>query len=1108
VSRSSNLFHAVSRNPARALLWALVMWCPLVGFCGSPHQVLNINTTLVPQSSYPQYLGVLGGKMLLGARDGTGPGLWSTDGTAQGTVLIRRLTVTAQTSFPGTPNFVVFGDRGYFVGDDGSSGAQPWSTDGTAAGTVRLGALATGSNPQFLGVVGAQLVFSAADGSSVRQMYVSDGTASGTLPLTQFTGANFGVTTDFTLSDNLFLPVSNRFYFVQVDSSYQRHIWVSDGTVAGTHAVTDPSGANALYNPHGFALVGTLVLYASQGLLWSIDTTTDTIGAVTATGGTAGFGPPQVDEILNPVAMNGFVLFLANGTAFASVDLWRSDGTPSGTYKVAAVHTGPLPSIAQQVLLQRVGDRALFIGQDAQNSYQLWSTDGTVANTTRLTTVSEPANVVFSIAIYAASLGGTAYVSLPDGAQTTTWSVWRTDGTQAGTHRVTGLPSIDQSEAGLTAITGDGTRTFVEIYTPAGATQLFKYDPVADTSTPLSTTLQTNVLDGFFYTAGALYFSSNDPVVGDEPWISDGTAAGTHLIADLNPQSTDNGSNPDEFVAFGGALTFAADDGVHGRELWRSDGTAGGTTLLADINPGAAGSNPSHLFVADGALYFFATDGSGTQKFMRLAATAGATPQVLGNLTPPVTPQGFAFPLCQQPVPVALNGSVYFSASDGVSGQEIWSTDGTAAGTHLVADINAGAADSNPCNLTVFGNRVYFAATGINGTEVWSSDGSAAGTVEVADIAPGTASSNPSNLVVFKGRLYFEANDGVTGNQVWSTDGTAAGTQLLASIVPNSGGSVATPDGVVSNTLLIGALVASNQTTAPPEGQFWTSDGTSANTARLGTVAVGLGPAFLDNGVTAYFTAPGTVGPEPWVTDGTVAGTHLLTDINPTATTSIAWFENFNGAALFAVADPSFGEQLWRSDGTSPGTVLVGTIPAETSYSQLTSFPLHRLTVGQTFFFVGDDSRTGNELYALINTPPVAAPDTANSSNDQAVTINVLGNDSDPDGAIDPSSVLVTSGPSHGTAVVNANGTIVYTPTSAFSGTDSFAYTVNDTQGATSAPANVTVTVTAQASSGVTVSGSKGGGGALDIFSVVGLLVLAAARIGRRRKCQHGCVKP
>jgi ELWxxDGT repeat protein len=239
-------------------------------------------------------------------------------------------------------------------------------------------------------------------------MYVSDGTGSGTLALTQFTGANSGVTTDLSLSDNLFQPVGSRFYFVQVDTVYQRHVWVSDGTVAGTHEVTNPAGDNALYNPHGFALVGTLVLYASGGLLWSIDTATDTIGAVSATGGVAGFGPPQVDEVVNPVAMNGFVLFLAHGTVFGSVEVWRSDGTASGTYKVAVAQTSPPPSVAQQVLLQRVGDRALFIGQDSQYGYQLWGTDGTVANTSRLTNASEPADVIFSIAIYAATLGGTA----------------------------------------------------------------------------------------------------------------------------------------------------------------------------------------------------------------------------------------------------------------------------------------------------------------------------------------------------------------------------------------------------------------------------------------------------------------------------------------------------------------------------------------------------------------------------------------------------------------------------------------------------------------------------------------------------------------------------
>ncbi|MEZ5990302.1 MAG: hypothetical protein R3F30_14515 [Planctomycetota bacterium] len=67
-----------------------------------------------------------------------------------------------------------------------------------------------------------------------------------------------------------------------------------------------------------------------------------------------------------------------------------------------------------------------------------------------------------------------------------------------------------------------------------------------------------------------------------------------------------------------------------------------------------------------------------------------------------------------------------------------WRTDGTAAGTTMVADINAGAGSSSPHYLTVVGSLLYFRANdGRNGYELWVTDGTKAGTWMVADIWAG-----------------------------------------------------------------------------------------------------------------------------------------------------------------------------------------------------------------------------------------------------------------------------------------------------------------------------------------------------------------------------------
>jgi endonuclease/exonuclease/phosphatase family metal-dependent hydrolase len=95
------------------------------------------------------------------------------------------------------------------------------------------------------------------------------------------------------------------------------------------------------------------------------------------------------------------------------------------------------------------------------------------------------------------------------------------------------------------------------------------------------------------------------------------------------------------------------------------------------------------------------------------------------------------------------------------------------------------------------------------------------------------------------------------------------------------------------------------------------------------------------------------------------------------------------------------------------------------------------------------------------NSAPVANNDTATTNEDTAVTISVLANDTDADGntTILSETLAIATAPSNGTLSVNEEGTLTYTPNLEFFGSDSFTYTVQDNQGATSNVGTVSLTV-------------------------------------------------
>jgi ELWxxDGT repeat protein len=92
---------------------------------------------------------------------------------------------------------------------------------------------------------------------------------------------------------------------------------------------------------------------------------------------------------------------------------------------------------------------------------------------------------------------------------------------------------------------------------------------------------------------------------------------------------------------------------------------------------------------------------------------------------------------------------------------------------------------SNPTELTNVGGRLFFSAdNGTSGRELWMSNGTAAGTKRVKDINPGSGGSNPHELTNVGGRAFFAADDGTSGIELWISDGTAPGTRRVKNIHP------------------------------------------------------------------------------------------------------------------------------------------------------------------------------------------------------------------------------------------------------------------------------------------------------------------------------------
>lgn len=291
---------------------------------------------------------------------------------------------------------------------------------------------------------------------------------------------------------------------------------------------------------------------------------------------------------------------------------------------------------------------------------------------------------------------------------------------------------------------------------------------------------------------------------------------------------------------------------------------------------------------------------------------------------------------------VVMNDRLYFSATDGTNGYELWVSDGTEDGTKMIADINSSPGGHGyPCNMTVLGNRLVFQATdGTNGTELWVSDGvpvAEGGVTEMIEINV-SGNSGPEELFLYKNRVFFMANDGIVGSELWSTDGTPGGTALVKDIYP-----VGTTSGFPRYfTEMNGRLYFSAMDNVNGE-ELWVTDGTPEGTTIVRDIYEGGVDSSPQNLIVMkrrlYFMArdneDNASNYELWTSDGTENGTFMVRNIHETPGWGSypAAFTIFNGTLYFQADDGTNGVELWATDGTEAGTRMVKNIyPTGPSY--------------------------------------------------------------------------------------------------------------------------------------------------------------------------------
>ena len=640
-------------------------------------------------------------------------------------------------------------------------------------------------------------------------------------------------------------------------------------------------------------------------------------------------------------------------------------------------------------------------------------------------------------------------------------------------------------------------------------------------------TVTYRVSDGFGGTADATVTIT----VNGAPIAADDTAtAAPDAAVDVTVLGNDTDPDGDTLTV---AITSAP---THGSVVVRADGTVTYTPAA-----GWAGVDTFTYRAVDGrglqdtATVTVTTANAAPVANPDAAGTATNTPvsgvDVLGNDTDSNVAAGVPGQTLTVGSASADNGATVVVAADGtLTVTPATGFSGTVTVTYTVTDGAGGTDGTDEGTLTV---------TVANGGPTAAPDGpvtTPTGTSVLVDVLRNDTDLNPADaLTIVPGSLSTpQDGDGTPRGSVAAEAGQVrymppagwAGTVTFT--YETSDGQGGTSTGTVTVVVANAAPVAGGDAVSTPAGTPVTvdvllddSDANIPGTDQVLTVVGAVG----DNGATVVVGADGrlTVTPAPGF-KGLVTVTYTVGD-GAGGTDQGELVVSVANAAPVAVADSvttPFGtpvdvraltNDLEPNDGDTL-TVVPGSLTAPVDATGVTRgtvtladgvvtyTPPAGFSGVVTFRYTATDglgTSVATVTITVANAPPVAADNTATTTSGTAVTIDVLRNDSDPDGGT--LSVVSVSQPASGSVAV-VDGRLVYTPAPGFAGTVTFTYTVSDGNGGT-ATATVTIVVGAAtpapgapAGTGSQAAASSRSGLAVTGVEVVRTLALITLLVG------------